>query len=120
MLVEAGLLLTGDCEVLLGGSLVEAGLVLAELGALSEGFVLDDGLVLAGGSLWEGLVEAEGVTLGAFDVSDGSAEVLGGDEVGPLLGVVLCRVNNETFSVWKYLHNTLAVVARGLDGRWAC
>ena len=78
------------------------------------------GSLLAGGSLWVGLVEAEGVTLGAFVVSDGSAEVLGADELGPLLGVVLCRVNKETFGVWKYLHNTLAVVARGLDGRWAC
>ena len=99
---------------------MEAGLLLAELGALSEGFVLDAGLVLAGGSLWVGLVEAEGVTLGAFVVSDGSAEVLGADELGPLLGVVLCRVNKEIFTVWKYLHNTLAVVARGLDRQWAC
>ena len=70
--MEAGLLLAGDCNGLLGGSLVETGLVLAEV------------------SLWVGLVEAEGVTLRAFVVSDASAEVLGGDEVEPLLGVVLC------------------------------
>lgn len=94
LLVEAGsllsgLVLEGACDGLLGGSLVDPGLVLAELGALSEGFGLDDGLVLAGGSLWVGLVEAEGVTLGAFVVSDCLADVVGADELGLLLGVVL-------------------------------
>ena len=64
--------------------------MLEELGALSEGFVLDDGLVLAEGSLWEGLVVAEGVTLGAFVVSDCLADFVGIDELRLLLGVVLC------------------------------
>lgn len=81
LLELAGLLLDGDWLILLDGSLVEAGLVLAELGALSEGFVLDDGLVVAGDSVWEGLVEVEGVTLGAFVVSDGLADVVGTDEL---------------------------------------
>jgi hypothetical protein len=56
-------------------------LVLEEIGALSEGFVLDDGLILGKDSLWEGLVEAEGVTLGAFVVSDCLADVVGTDEL---------------------------------------
>ena len=64
--------------------------MLEELGALSKGFVLDEGLVLAEGSLWEGSVEAEGVTLGAFVVSDCLADVVGTDELWLLLGVVLC------------------------------
>ena len=89
----------GAWDGLLEGSLVDPGLVLAELEALSEGFGLDEGLLLAGDSLWEGLVEAEGVMLGAFVVSECLADVVGTDELGLLLGVVLCRINKVTFRV---------------------
>ena len=92
--------------------------MLEELGALSEGLLLDDGLVLAEGSLWEGLVEAEGVMLGAFVVSDGLADVVGIDELWLLLGVLLCRVNQATYvlsggtyiAVWLW---SLAVLTGG-------
>lgn len=61
--------------------LVGAGWLLEEVGALSEGFVLANGLVLAEDTLWGDLVEAEGVTLGAFVVSDRSVDVVATGEL---------------------------------------
>ena len=55
--------------------------MLEEPGVLSEGLVLDDGLILGEDSRWEGLVVAEGVTLGAFVVSGCLADVVGTDEL---------------------------------------
>ena len=52
--------------------------------------MLDDGLILAEDKLWEVLVDAEDVTLGAFVVSDRSADVVVTEELWPLLGVALC------------------------------
>ena len=43
--------------------------------------MLADGLVLEEGAPWEVLVEAEGVTIGAFVVSDRSVDVATTDEL---------------------------------------